>query len=153
MLNLDRMLPRNRTVVIDSGHCMGWPIIYLSAPDAAGFVFSNDFMAVGLGLGTAFGAAIAHPDRLTVCTPGDGGLMMSLGELETFVRYKIPALVIVLNDASYGAEVHLLKNVGLPGHGAFFRDNDFAAIASAMGAQGITVRDVGYLEALATLAR
>jgi thiamine pyrophosphate-dependent acetolactate synthase large subunit-like protein len=148
MLKLDAMLPRNRTVVIDSGHSMGWPIIYLSAPDAAGFVFSNDFMAVGLGLGTAFGAAIAHPDRLTVCTPGDGGLMMSLGELETFVRYKIPALVIVINDASYGAEVHLLKNVGLPGHGAFFRDNDFAAIASAMGAQGMTVRDVTDLERL-----
>ena len=46
--------------------------------------------------------------------------------------------------------MHLLKNVGLPGHGAFFRDNDFAAIASAMGAQGITVRDVGDLEALLT---
>jgi thiamine pyrophosphate-dependent acetolactate synthase large subunit-like protein len=150
MLKLDRMLPRDRTVVIDSGHCMGWPIIYLSAPDAAGFVFSNDYMAVGLGLGTAFGAAIAQPDRLTVCTPGDGGLMMSLGELETFVRYKIPALFIVLNDASYGAEVHLLKNVGLPGHGAFFRDNDFAAIALAMGAQGITVRDVRDLEGLET---
>jgi len=148
MLKLDAMLPRNKTVVIDSGHCMGWPIIYLSAPDAAGFVFSNDFMAVGLGLGTAFGAAIAHPDRLTVCTPGDGGLMMSLGELETFVRYRIPALVIVINDASYGAEVHLLKNVGLPGDGAFFRDNDFAAIASAMGSQGITVRDVTDLERL-----
>jgi thiamine pyrophosphate-dependent acetolactate synthase large subunit-like protein len=148
MLKLDRMLPRERTVVIDSGHCMGWPIIYLSAPDAAGFVFSNDFMAVGLGLGTAFGAAIACPDRLTVCTPGDGGLMMSLGELETFVRYKIPALVVVLNDAAYGAEVHLLKNVGLPGHGAFFRDNDFAAIAMAMGADGMTVHDFGDLEKL-----
>jgi thiamine pyrophosphate-dependent acetolactate synthase large subunit-like protein len=148
MLKLDALLPRNRIVVIDSGHSMGWPIIYLSAPDAAGFVFSNDFMAVGLGLGTAFGAAIAHPDRLTICAPGDGGLMMSLGELETFVRYKIPALVIVINDASYGAEVHLLKNVGLPGHGAFFRDNDFAAIASAIGAQGMTVRDVTDLERL-----
>jgi len=148
MLKLDAMLPRNRTVVIDSGHCMGWPIIYLSAPDAAGFVFSNDFMAVGLGLGTAFGAAIARPDRLTICTPGDGGLMMSLGELETFVRYKIPALVVVLNDASYGAEVHLLKNVGLPGDGAFFRDNDFAAIATAMGVEGVTVREVGDLEGL-----
>lgn len=148
MLKLDRMLPRHRTIVIDSGHSMGWPILYLSAPDAAGFVFSNDFMAVGLGLGTAFGTAIAHPDRLTICTPGDGGLMMSLGELETFVRYKVPALVIVINDASYGAEVHLLKNVGLPGHGAFFRDNDFAAIARAIGAEGITVCNVADIELL-----
>jgi len=145
MLTLDQILPRERTVVLDSGHCMGWAAVYLSAPDAAGFVFSNDFQAVGLGLGTAFGAAIARPDRLTVLTPGDGGLMMTLGELETFVRYKIPLLAIVINDAAYGAEVHLLKNVGLPSDGALFRDNDFAAIASAMGAQGMTVRDVSDL--------
>jgi thiamine pyrophosphate-dependent acetolactate synthase large subunit-like protein len=150
MLKLDSILPRERTVVIDSGHCMGWAAVYLSAPDAAGFVFSNDFMAVGLGLGTAFGAAIARPDRLTVLTPGDGGLMMSLGELETFVRYKIPLLAIVINDAAYGAEVHLLKNVGLPNRNAFFRDNDFAAIAAAMGAQGITVRDISDLDRLQT---
>jgi len=148
MLTLDQILPRERTVVLDSGHCMGWAAVYLSAPDAAGFVFSNDFQAVGLGLGTAFGAAIARPDRLTVLTPGDGGLMMTLGELETFVRYKIPLLAIVINDAAYGAEVHLLKNVGLPSDGALFRDNDFAAIASAMGAQGMTVRDVADLNRL-----
>jgi len=150
MLKLDSLLPRERTVVLDSGHCMGWAAVYLSAPDAAGFIFSNDFQAVGLGLGTAFGAAIARPDRLTVLTPGDGGLMMSLGELETFVRYKIPLLVIVVNDAAYGAEVHLLQNVGLPSAGALFRDNDFAAIASAVGAQGMTVRDVTDLEHLRT---
>jgi thiamine pyrophosphate-dependent acetolactate synthase large subunit-like protein len=148
MLKLDSMLPRNRTVVIDSGHSMGWAILYLSAPDAQGFVFSNDFMAVGLGLGTAFGAAVARPDRLTVLTPGDGGLMMSLGELETFIRYKIPFLVVVINDAAYGAEVHLLKNVGLPNDRAFFRDNDFAAVAAAMGAQGITVRHISDLDRL-----
>ena len=148
MLKLDHMLPRERTVVLDSGHCMGWAAVYLSAPDAAGFIFSNDYQAVGLGLGTAFGAAIARPDRLTVLTPGDGGLMMSLGELETFVRYKIPLLAIVINDAAYGAEVHLLQNVGLPSDGALFRDNDFAAIASAIGAQGITVRGISDLDRL-----
>jgi thiamine pyrophosphate-dependent acetolactate synthase large subunit-like protein len=150
MLKLDTILPREKTVVLDSGHCMGWAAVYLSAPDASGFIFSNDFQAVGLGLGTAFGAAIARPDRLTVLTPGDGGLMMSLGELETFVRYKIPLLVIVINDAAYGAEVHLLQNVGLPSNHALFRDNDFAAIASAMGAQGMTVREVTDLERLRT---
>ena len=148
MLKLDRMLPRERTVVLDSGHCMGWAAVYLSAPDAAGFIFSNDFQAVGLGLGTAFGAAIARPDRLTVLTPGDGALMMTLGEIETFVRYNVPLLAIVINDAAYGAEVHLLQNVGLSSDSALFRDNDFGAIASAMGARGITVRTVSDLDRL-----
>jgi thiamine pyrophosphate-dependent acetolactate synthase large subunit-like protein len=74
--------------------------------------------------------------------------MMTLGELETFVRYKIPLLAIVINDAAYGAEVHLLQNVGLSSESALFRDNDFAAIASAIGAQGITVRDIADLDRL-----
>ena len=74
--------------------------------------------------------------------------MMTLGELETFVRYNIPLLAIAINDAAYGAEVHLLQNVGLASDGALFRDNDFAAIAAAMGAQGFTVRDVADLDRL-----
>jgi acetolactate synthase I/II/III large subunit len=39
MLKLDAMLPRHRTVVIDSGHSMGWPIIYLSAPTPPALFF------------------------------------------------------------------------------------------------------------------
>jgi hypothetical protein len=49
---------------------MGWAV-YL-APDAAGFVFSNDFMAVGLGLGTASDGHRA-PGPSDGFTPGDGG--------------------------------------------------------------------------------
>lgn len=148
MIKLDRMLPRERTVVIDSGHSMGWAPIYMSVPDAAAFVFSNDFMAVGLGLGNAFGAAIARPDRLTVVTPGDGGTMMSLGEVETFVRYDVPALIVVINDAAYGPEVHMLRAAGKSPEHALFGDVNFAAVACALGAQGLTIRDASQLDQL-----
>src|SRR5690606_30949894 len=80
-LALDRRLPRNRTLVMDSGHFMGWPTMYVSVPDAAGFVYPEAFQSVGLGIGIGTGAAIARPDRLTVVAIGDGGLRMSLGEL------------------------------------------------------------------------
>ena len=33
---LDDLLPEERTVVVDSGHFMGWPSMYLRVPDAAG---------------------------------------------------------------------------------------------------------------------
>ena len=39
----------------------------------SGFVFTQAFQAVGLGLGSAIGAAVARPDRLTVAALGDGG--------------------------------------------------------------------------------
>jgi len=73
---------------------------------------------------------------------------MSLGELETLVRSRLPFLVVVDNDAAYGAEVHLLRYVGLPSDHALFPDLDLAGIARALGAQGITVRDLTDLERL-----
>ena len=83
---LDGLLPEERTVAIDSGHFMGYPAMYLRVPDAQGFVFTQAFQAVGLGLATAIGAAVARPDRLTVAALGDGGAMMALPELETVAR-------------------------------------------------------------------
>jgi thiamine pyrophosphate-dependent acetolactate synthase large subunit-like protein len=147
-LRLDKMLPRERTVVCDSGHAMGWGTQFLSVPDARGFIFSNDFQAVGLGLATAFGAAVARPDRLTVSAPGEGGLMMSAGELETLVRYNIPMLVLVINDAAYGVEVHILRACGQSPKHAVFPDVDFAAVAKAFGARGLTVRKPADLDGL-----
>jgi thiamine pyrophosphate-dependent acetolactate synthase large subunit-like protein len=148
MLALDKMLPAQRTVVVDSGHSMGWSTQYLSVPDGHGFIFGNDFMVVGLGIATAFGAAIARPERLTVCAPGDGGLMMSAGELETLVRYRIPILVLAMNDAAFGVEVHILRQSGRSPRHAQFTDVDFAAVGKALGAEGMTVRRVADLEPL-----
>jgi len=62
---------------------MGYPSMYLDVPDEHGFVFTQGFQSIGLGLATAIGAAIARPDRLTVAALGDGGALMGVSELET----------------------------------------------------------------------
>ena len=80
--------------------------MYLDVPDQQGFVFPNAFQSVGLGLASGIGAAVARPERLSVAAVGDGGALMALGELETAARYRLPMLVVVYNDAAYGAEVH-----------------------------------------------
>ena len=56
---LDDLLPDERTLAVDSGHFMGYPPMYLRVPDAQGFVFTQAFQAIGLGLGSAIGAAVA----------------------------------------------------------------------------------------------
>jgi thiamine pyrophosphate-dependent acetolactate synthase large subunit-like protein len=142
---LDDILPAERTVVVDSGHFMGFPPMYLRVPDAAGFVFTQSFQSIGLGLANAIGAAIARPDRLTVAALGDGGALMSIQELETAVRLRLPLLVVVYDDAAYGAEVH---HFGPHGHDlgiVRFPDADIAALARGFGADGITVRSVAEL--------
>jgi thiamine pyrophosphate-dependent acetolactate synthase large subunit-like protein len=137
---LDDLLPEERTVCTDSGHFLGYPAMYLEVPDQRGFVFPNAFQSVGLGLASGIGAAIARPERLSVAAVGDGGALMALGELETAARYRLPMLIVVYNDAAYGAEVHHFGPMGRPVGLARFPETDFAALARAVGAEGITVR-------------
>ncbi len=145
---LDALLPAARTVVTDSGHFMGYPAMYLRVPDARGFVFTQAFQAVGLGLATAIGAAIAQPERLTVAALGDGGALMGLAELETAARLGLHMLIVVYNDAAYGAEVHHFGPGGAALDQVRFPDTDFAALGRAVGLAGVTVRQVADLDAV-----
>jgi thiamine pyrophosphate-dependent acetolactate synthase large subunit-like protein len=146
---LDEMLPDERTVAVDSGHFMGYPAMYLRVPDEHGFVFTQAFQAIGLGLGSAIGAATARPDRLTVAALGDGGAMLALADLETVARRQLRMLIVVYNDAAYGAEVHHFGPHGHPLDTVKFPDVDFAALARAVGLQGLTVRRKDDLQPLA----
>ena len=137
---LDELLPAGRTLVVDSGHFMGWAPMYMAIAPDRGFIFTQSFQSIGLGLATAIGTAVARPQRLTVAALGDGGLLMSLPELETVARLSLNLLIVVYNDAAYGAEVHHFATLGKPTDIVRFPDTDFAAIAQACGLEGLTVR-------------
>ena len=104
--------PPDRAVAVDSGAFTGWPAMYLGVADARAWLFCNAFQSVGLALGAALGAAVARPDRVTVAALGDGGLFLSLAELDTAARLGLPVLVVVWDDAAYGAEVHHFGPMG-----------------------------------------
>ncbi|MGW3963530.1 thiamine pyrophosphate-binding protein [Amycolatopsis sp. NPDC005003] len=140
---LDELLPAERIVSIDSGNFMGYPSAYLSVPDERGFCFTQAFQSIGLGLGTAIGAALARPDRLPVLGTGDGGFHMALSELDTAVRLGLPLVVIVYNDAAYGAEIHHFGDADMTT--VRFPDSDLAAIARGFGCTGVTVRSAADL--------
>ncbi|MGW5561160.1 thiamine pyrophosphate-binding protein [Micromonospora sp. NPDC003944] len=143
---LDDLLPPDRTVVVDSGNFMGYPSMWLDVPDVTGFCFTQAFQSVGLGLASALGAAVARPDRLTVAAVGDGGFVMSATELVTAVRLALPLLVVVYDDAAYGAEVHHFGPDGYPLETVTFPETDLAAVARGYGCDGLTVRSADDLE-------
>jgi thiamine pyrophosphate-dependent acetolactate synthase large subunit-like protein len=139
---LDDLLPVERVVAVDSGNFMGYPSMFLDVPDEHGFCFTQAFQSVGLGLATAIGAAVARPDRLPVAALGDGGTLMAASELETAVRLGLPMVVVVYDDAAYGAEVHHFGPDGHPLDTVRFPETDVAAIARGYGFEALTVRDV-----------
>jgi len=137
---LDDLLPAARTVVTDSGNFMGYPAMFLGVPDEDGFVFTQAFQSVGLGLATALGAAVARPDRLTVAALGDGGALMAASELETAVRLGLnDLLIVVYDDEAYGAEVHHFGPHGDSLANVRFPPADLAAIARGHGYAATTV--------------
>ena len=137
---LDDLLPAERVVAVDSGNFMGYPSAFLDVPDEGGFCFTQAFQSVGLGLATAIGAALARPDRLPVAALGDGGALMGAAELETVVRLDLPMVVVVYDDAGYGAEVHHFGPHGHPLDTVRFPEADFAAIARGHGFAAVPVR-------------
>ncbi len=135
---LDDLLPAARTLAVDSGNFMGYPSAYLAVPDASGFCFTQAFQSIGLGLATAIGAALARPDRLPVAALGDGGFLMGIAELETAVRLGLGMLIVVYDDAGYGAEFHHFPD---DDHATVrFPETDLAAIGAGYGCAAATVR-------------
>ncbi|HWI22501.1 MAG TPA: thiamine pyrophosphate-binding protein [Baekduia sp.] len=145
---VDAILPTERIVVPDGGNFNCYPAMFLRVPDAQGFVLPMAFQSIGLSLSAAIGAAVANPDRVAVAAVGDGGLMMSLAELDTAVRLGLSLVVLVYDDHAYGAEVHHFTDEGVNHDTVTFPDTDIAAIARGFGCEGITVRKPSDLDAL-----
>ncbi|WP_328441869.1 thiamine pyrophosphate-binding protein [Streptomyces sp. NBC_00444] len=146
---LDDILPGERVVGVDSGNFMGYPSMYLSVPDQHGFCFTQAFQAIGLGLATTIGAALARPDRLPVAALGDGGALMGAADLDTVRRLGLPMVVVVYNDDAYGAEVHHFGPGGHPLDLVEFPPTDIAAVARGYGFEAVTVRTRADLKAVA----
>ncbi|MFO1080055.1 MAG: thiamine pyrophosphate-binding protein [Reyranellaceae bacterium] len=149
-VTLDRLLPRQRNIVCDAGNFLGI-VPYLSVPDPGRFKMTSDFASIGLGFGTALGVARGRPDETTILVIGDGGFLMTMGELETVVREDLPMVIVLMNDCAYGAELHFLKMRELPVARSVFPDVDYAPVAEAFGFQAATVRSLAELEKLAPL--
>ena len=148
-LTLAGLLPRERTLVMDGGHFIGWPAMYWPAADPSALVFTGAaFQTIGLGFAGAVGAAVGRADRTTVVALGDGGALMGLPELETLIRLSQSALVVIFNDAAYGAEVHIYRPLVTDVSPATFGDTDFAAVARSLGAIAVTVRTADDLTAV-----
>jgi len=63
-------------------------------------------------------------------------MMFNLQELDTVCREKMQMVLIVWNDAGYGAEVHKLKAKGFEVGTAQWPHTDFVALAKAFGGDG-----------------
>lgn len=143
---LRQLLPDDGILTTDAGSFGSWA--------ARGFRFRRPgtFLgptsgAMGYGLPAAIAAGLVHRDRAVVALVGDGGLGMTLAEVETAVRCGLRTIVLVFDNQRYG----MIRSYQdrRPGAAAVATDLgpiDFAAAARAMGARGIRVEDDAAFE-------
>ncbi|MFF1254801.1 thiamine pyrophosphate-binding protein [Pseudarthrobacter sp. NPDC058329] len=147
---LDAVLPERRTVVQDGGHFLGWAPMYWNIPRPQDLVMvGTAFQSIGLGLASAVGAARAVEDgRTLVLASGDGGFLMGLSDLESLISAASSAIVVIYNDAAYGAEIHQYGSQGLTEKPMLIPEVDFSGVARALGAESAVIRSLSDLAAL-----
>jgi acetolactate synthase-1/2/3 large subunit len=109
------------------------------------WVSSGGLGTMGFGLPAAIGAALAQPQRKTVCFSGDGSIMMNIQELATAAEHNLDIKVIILNNGHLGLVRQQQTLFYDEKHSAvkFHQGVDFALVAQAMGVEGI---DLGRSE-------
>ena len=143
---LDQKLPKDWFMVNSSGHC-SYYAAHMTGRSADAFLTIREFGAIGNGLSYAIGVAAARPETQVVLIDGDGGFLMHAQELETIKRHGIKLLMIVMNDAAYGSEIHKLRVDGHDETGAAFGQTDLASVARGFGLGGVSFTNLEELDA------
>lgn len=131
-------------VLAESGNSFTWATHLLQFNQPGRYRVSTGVGAMGHAVTGVVGAAQARNGK-AVAIVGDGAMLMN-NEISTAVKYQIPAVWIVLNDARYGMCAQGMAMLGLEGADATMPQTDFVAVARGMGADGISIRSEADLE-------
>ena len=113
------------------------------------FLSSGGLGTMGYGTGAAMGAQVANPDRQVVHIAGDGSFRMNSTELATISHYKLPLLIVVMNNGTLGMVRQWQKMFykGRYSETTLDRPPDFVKLADAYGVRGFRARNEGEFRA------
>ncbi|HEY8238790.1 MAG TPA: thiamine pyrophosphate-dependent enzyme, partial [Candidatus Limnocylindrales bacterium] len=146
---LRQLLPDDGIVTTDAGSFGTWAARGFRFRRPGTFLGSTSG-AMGYGLPAAIAAGLVHRDRPVVALVGDGGLGMTLAEIETAVRSGLRTIVLVFDNQRYGMiRTYQDRRPGAAAVATDLGPIDFASAARALGARGVRVEDdAGFEPAL-----
>lgn len=95
-------MPRNAILSAEGAGTMDIGLTQLPSFNARSCLNAGTYGTMGVGLGQAIAACVAHPDRPVIHLSGDSAIGFSGMEMETLVRYNLPAKIVVLNNGGIG---------------------------------------------------
>ncbi|MCT4389331.1 pyruvate oxidase [Leuconostoc falkenbergense] len=124
---------------IDVGNVTQMSVRHLHMTDKNMWRTSPLFATMGIGLPGGLGAKNTYPDRQVWNLMGDGAFSMTYPDVVTNVRYKLPVINVVFTNTEYGFIKNKYEDTNTYNFGVDFTDVDYAKIAEAQGAVGLTV--------------
>ena len=102
---LGEMLPRDTIATVDVGSHLHLAGQYWKTHGSRNLIMTNGWSSMGFGLPAAIAAKLNKPSSTVVCLTGDGGFLMSAGEVLTARRCLAPIIIVVFSDG----ELNLIK--------------------------------------------
>lgn len=145
--SLNKVLKQSNAILVQDAHSFGPWISRHIVFDDPGKYFAAAGGSMGWGLPAAIGVKAARPEEVVIAVCSDGSFWMVAQEFETAVREKLPIIVIVTNNFSYGnTRDRQLHAHGGRFVGVFYDNPDFAALANSLGGHGERVERDDELE-------
>ncbi|MEB7892046.1 acetolactate synthase large subunit [Hafnia alvei] len=126
-------------VLADTGAIKMWMARLYPTYQPLTCLTSNGLSTMSFSLPGALGAKLAYPQRKVLAVMGDGSFMMNSQEIETAIRERIPLVVLVWVDGSYGL-IKWKMDIEEGAHDTVdFGNPDFVKYAQSFGANGYLI--------------
>ncbi len=137
--------------VSDGGEIGQWAQACLEAPNR---VINGVAGAIGAALPFALAARVAKPDAPVIAVMGDGTFGFHAAEIDTAVRYQLPFIAVVGNDARWNAEYQIqLRDYGAQRLvGCDLLPTRYDQVTAGFGGHGELVTDPVHVPAAAQRA-
>ncbi len=134
---------RDWIIATDVGQHQMWTAQFAKFYAPRQLLTSGGLGTMGFGMGAAIGGYVASGKRPLLIT-GDGSFAMNLNELATAVSYKVPLVIVLINNRALGMvrQWQTLFFGGRNQSSEVERATDYVKVAEAFGAEGIRVGSI-----------
>jgi len=139
-------IPEHTMVVCDLNLPSYWAEYYFPVFHQQTFFMPRGASPIFYSIPASIGAKSGRPESPCLSICGDGGALPTIGELATIVRYRIPVVIFIHNNDSFGIlEDYMEKTYGLK-ETMTLNNPDFVKIAQSFGIKGKKVQTINQLK-------
>ncbi len=140
---LSELTEHKAVIVTEVGQHQMWAAQFYGYYLPRSFISSGGLGTMGYGTGAAIGAQVGRPDRKVVSIAGDGSFRMNCNELYTAARYKIPLVILIMNNHTLGMvrQWQTLFYDKRYSHTDLDHPVDWVKLAEAFGGEGYVINE------------